>query len=331
MSKLESKRDEALQLVAQRYAVKTTPHLERLMAAGNSAVARQYRPDVRELETMPGEMIDPIGDAVHQPLAGIVHRYPDRVLLKLAHVCAVYCRYCFRREAVGPGGEMLKPAQREAALQYIRDHQEIWEVILTGGDPMVLSPRQLGETLDALCSIEHVQVVRFHSRVPVADPARITPQLCAALKRKKAVYVALHINHADEITPDVESAIERLRAADCGLLSQSVLLQGVNDDAASLENLFRRLVALRVKPYYLHHPDLAPGTRHFRLSLARGRGLMKQLLGRVSGLCMPHYMLDIPGGAGKVPVNGDYLRAGPDDCWHIEDFKGGIHSYRESL
>ncbi len=318
-------------LVARRYAVKITDHVAELIETAGDPVAKQYTPDIRELKILPGEDIDPIGDDNNSPVKGLVHRYPDRVLLKLTHICAVYCRFCFRREMVGkPESGTLKTSERTAAIDYIRNNKNIWEVILTGGDPLILSARQLKESLDEICAIPHVKIIRIHSRTPVADPARITREICEALTREKAVYIAVHINHASEITPEVKISFKKLQAANCVLLSQSVLLKGVNDDAATLEELIRELAALRVKPYYLHHPDLAPGTSHFRLSIKRGQAIMKKLLGRVSGLCQPHYMLDIPGGHGKLPITPTYIE-GSGDHYILEDFKGVKHPYKESF
>ncbi len=322
----------AIEQVSQRYAVALTPHILSTMkgSVAIDPVAKQYVPQIEELKNLPQERVDPIGDYAHTPVKGLVHRYPDRVLLKLANVCAVYCRYCFRREMVGPGAEVMNAAEKQNAFDYIRKDKSIWEVILTGGDPLVLSARHLSETLDELCAIEHVQVIRIHTRVPAADPKRITDELCTTLKRDKAIYVAVHINHAQEITSDVKTALKMLHEAGCVLLSQSVLLKGVNDNAETLEELFRALAALRVKPYYLHHPDLAPGTSHFRLSLREGKALMKKLLGRVSGICQPHYMLDIPGGHGKIPVTSDYIRENGDD-YTVTDFQGNTHNYADKL
>jgi lysine 2,3-aminomutase len=319
----------SIEAVARRYAVKITDHVQGTIQNSNDAIAKQYVPDIRELNTLPEENPDPIGDNEHSPVRGIVHRYPDRVLLKLAHICAVYCRFCFRREMVGPKADPLKPAQRAEAIDYVRNNKDIWEVILTGGDPLVLSARQLAETLDELCSIDHVKVIRIHSRVPVADPKRITPELCTAITREKAVYIAIHINHPQEITPEVKEAFKMLHSAGCVLLSQSVLLKDVNDDADILEDLFRQLAALRVKPYYLHHPDLAPGTSHFRLPVKRGQAIMRKLLGRLSGICQPHYMLDIPGGHGKIPLGPVYYEA-KENHYILEDYSGKKHRYPKS-
>lgn len=319
----------AIEQVSKKYAVGLTPHVLETMqgSVAIDAVAKQYIPQIEELKTTPEENPDPIGDYAHTPVKGLVHRYPDRLLLKLANVCAVYCRYCFRREMVGPGSDVLNAEEKQNAFAYIRDNKNVWEVILTGGDPLVLSARQLSETLDELCAIDHVKVIRIHTRIPAADPKRITDELCAALKREKAIYVAVHINHAQEITPQVETALKKLHEAGCVLLSQSVLLKGVNDNPHILEDLFRKLAALRVKPYYLHHPDLAPGTSHFRLSLKEGKEIVKKLLGRVSGICQPHYMLDIPGGHGKVPVTRDYIFEEKENEYIVEDFEGFKHHY----
>jgi lysine 2,3-aminomutase len=260
---------------------------------------------------------------------GIVHRYPDRVLLKPTHTCAVYCRFCFRREVVGPDGAgTLSPAELNAALDYIAGRPEIWEVIVTGGDPLVLSPRRLRDLTARLGGIDHVKVIRFHTRIPVVDPGAITPELVGALKTPgKASYVALHANHPRELTPEALSACARLADAGFVLISQSVLLRGVNDDAGTLAALMRAFVEARIKPYYLHHPDLAPGTAHFRLSIAEGQALVRALRGRVSGLCQPDYVLDIPGGHGKSPIGPSYLADGADGCLAVTDYQGATHAY----
>ncbi|HYS47922.1 MAG TPA: lysine-2,3-aminomutase-like protein, partial [Xanthobacteraceae bacterium] len=261
----------ALKPVAARYAVAITPAMAELIdpADPHDPIARQFVPDPAELEVRPEERADPIGDAAHSPVEGLVHRFPDRVLLKLVHVCAVYCRFCFRREMIGPGKPNALPAEAlSAALAYIAAHPYIWEVILSGGDPLVLSPRRLAAVMRRLAAIPHVKVIRVHTRVPTVDPARITPALVRALKtRGKAVYVVLHANHARELTAAARAACARLVDAGIPLLSQTVLLRGINDDAQVLGQLMRALVECRIKPYYLHHGDLAPGTVHWRTSI----------------------------------------------------------------
>jgi lysine 2,3-aminomutase len=323
-----------LETVAARYAVAITPAMASLIDPSDAAdpIARQFVPSLAELTTTPAERADPIGDLAHSPIEGIVHRYPDRVLLKAVHVCPVYCRFCFRREMVGPQGlGTLSPEALASALAYVAAHQEIWEVILTGGDPLVLSPRRLDEMMRALAGIPHVKVVRLHTRVPVVEPERIDAALLAALERSgKTVYVAVHANHPRELTPAARAASARLAASGVTLVSQTVLLRGVNDDADVLANLMRAFVETRIKPYYLHHPDLAPGTSHFRVSLEEGQRLVRALRGRLSGLCQPEYVLDIPGGHGKAPVGPAYAEAQDDGTWTVEDFRGGRHAYRDA-
>jgi lysine 2,3-aminomutase len=322
----------ALEQVAARYAVALPQTLAALIdpTDAHDPIARQFIPDAAELDARPEELSDPIGDDAHAPLPGIVHRYPDRVLLKLNSVCAVYCRFCFRRETVGKP-DTLSTAALAAALDYIRDAPQIWEVILTGGDPLVLSARRLRAVMQALSTIDHVKVVRIHSRVPIADPTRITPELTRAMKAKgKAVYVAVHVNHARELTPAARAACARMADAGLPLLGQSVLLAGVNDTAQALGELMRALVECRIKPYYLHHGDLAPGTAHLRTGIATGQALMRHLRGRYSGLCQPTYVLDIPGGHGKSPIGPGYLERGRSnggEHFVVEDFNGGRHAY----
>jgi len=330
---------DALERVAARYAIAVTADIAALIdvADPEDPIARQFVPDARELLEQPGESADPIGDGTHSPVAGIVHRYPDRVLFKLVHVCAVYCRFCFRREMVGPGKAtaLSEDAYRDA-LDYIRAHPEIWEVILTGGDPLMLSPRRLSEIMADLAAIDHVKIIRIHSRVPVADPARISPEMVTALKVAGATtWLAVHANHPRELSEKSRAAIARLADAGIPLVSQSVLLRGVNDDAATLEALMRALVECRIKPYYLHHGDLAPGTGHLRTTIERGQELMRHLRGRVSGLCQPDYVLDIPGGHGKAPVGPNYLsqansqgsELSSETRYRIVDYCGDVHLY----
>jgi lysine 2,3-aminomutase len=320
----------ALEKVAAQYAVAITPAMAGLIdrTDPNDPIARQFVPDPAELVVQSKERADPIGDDAHSPVPGIVHRYPDRVLLKLTHVCAVYCRFCFRREMIGPAAEPLTAHELDAALGYIAAHPDIWEVVLTGGDPLVLSARRLKQVLSRLAAITHVKVIRVHTRIPVADPARITGGLVRALKAKgKATYVVLHANHARELTDAAREACARLIDAGIPMLSQSVLLSGVNDDPQALGALMRALVECRIKPYYLHHGDLAPGTSHLRASIEHGQELMRALRGRLSGLCQPTYVLDIPGGHGKSPIGPNYLSCDGDGAWSVKDFNGKSNDY----
>ncbi|HKY18267.1 MAG TPA: lysine-2,3-aminomutase-like protein [Rhizomicrobium sp.] len=319
-----------LEDVARRYAVAVSPHLLSLMdpADPGDPIARQFLPSLEELVTLPQELADPIGDAAHSPVAGIVHRHPGRALFKAVAACPVYCRFCFRRETIGPGHDNgLSKDEFEAALSYIAAHPEIREVILTGGDPFILSPRRVAEIAGRLAAMAHVRIVRWHSRVPFTDPERVTDALVAALHAPGATtWVAVHANHEREFSSPAQTAIARLVDGGIALVSQSVLLKGVNDTAEALANLMRAFVDNRIKPYYLHHPDLAPGTSHFRLSIEEGLSLMRQLRERLSGLEMPTYMLDIPGGFGKVPLESAALEKTATG-YRVRDLSGVWHDY----
>jgi len=329
---IETARIAEIDAVAARFAVAVTEDLLELIDAADPAdpIARQFVPSAAELAHSAAERADPIGDRAHSPVDGIVHRYPDRVLLKLTQLCPVYCRFCFRREMVGPEQPGLDDAALARALDYVRAHDAIWEVILTGGDPLILSDRRLGTVIAALNAIPHVAVIRIHTRVPVADPARVTPALVAALGGRAPVYVLLHCNHPRELTPAARAACARFVDAGIPMLGQTVLLRGVNDDVETMSRLLRELVAARVKPHYLHHGDLAPGTRGFRTTIDAGQRLMRALRGNLSGLCQPTYVLDIPDGHGKVPIGPGYLTA-RDGQYVVDDGRGQPHRYADDV
>lgn len=323
-----------LEQVAARYAVAITPEMAELVDPSDAGdpVGRQFIPDPAELTSTPEEIADPIGDGVHEAVEGLVHRYPDRVLLKLTSVCAVYCRFCFRREMVGQeGAGMLSDAALAAALDYVRTRKEIWEIIVSGGDPLIAAPRRLAALMNAIAEIDHVRIVRFHTRVPVVSPDRVTDGLVDALRVPgKATWIAIHANHPREVNGKARMALARLVDAGIPLVGQTVLLRGVNDDPETLGQLMRAFVENRVKPYYLHHGDLAPGTSHFRTTIGEGQALMRGLRGRYSGLCLPTYMLDIPGGHGKVPVGPNYISHGANEsAFEICDVNGKSHPYRD--
>ena len=324
----------ALERVAAQYAVAITPALAALIDPDDpdDPIARQFTPDPAELNVLAVESPDPIGDETHSPVEGIVHRYPDRVLLKVTHTCAVYCRFCFRREMVGPGrAKPLSGKALDAALTYIAARPDIWEVILTGGDPLVLSPRRIAAIMKRLARIDHVKVVRFHTRLPVASPSLITPELVRAMRCEgKAVYVALHANHPREMTAEARVACARIVDAGMPMLGQTVLLRGVNDDPDVLGALMRALVETRIKPYYMHHGDLAPGTSHLRCEIEEGQALVRAMRGKLSGLCQPGYVLDIPGGHGKIPIGPAYLNAIDDGTFEAIDPRGVRHAYPPS-
>ncbi|MEM9243934.1 MAG: lysine-2,3-aminomutase-like protein [Pseudomonadota bacterium] len=329
---ITSEQQTTIEKVVQQFDIAITPNVLETIQTHGDAVYRQYVPSADELTHTDTDSADPIGDLRHSKVKGIIHRYPDRCLLLPINSCAVYCRFCFRREKIGKGNPALTKKELTQALQYIADNKQIWEVILTGGDPLILKANALHPIMDQLSKIDHVKVVRLHTRVPVVDPRRVDQKMVQTLKiANKAVYVILHANHPQEFTSAAEQACALLIDAGIPMLSQSTLLHGINDNAEVLAQLMRKFVSLRIKPYYLHHTDLAKGTGHFRTSIAKGQQLLKQLRGRYSGLCQPHYVLDIPGGYGKVPIGPQYITT---DCEHhddnayiVKDYQDGLHNY----
>ncbi len=291
-------------------------------------VARQYLPSTEENIILAHENTDPIGDNEYSPVKGIVHRHADRALLKITNTCAVYCRFCFRKDMVGKGAGTLSPQEIDKAIAYIKSAPQVREVILTGGDPLTLSNRRLKNLIERLQNIDHLDIIRIHTRVPIVHPERINSGLLDIIKNcSKTIYIVLHVNHAQEINETIINTLRTLSDTNAILLSQSVLLKGINNNLPALEDLFRTLINNRVKPYYLHHPDLAPGTGHFRVSIKEGQALMKALRRRLSGLCIPSYVLDIPGGYGKVPIESCYLTNKEKGQWRIKDQQGKIHFY----
>jgi lysine 2,3-aminomutase len=291
-----------LEAVAARYAIAIPPALQSLIQTPADPIGLQFIPDAAELITAPHEDADPVADEALSPVPGIVHRYPDRALLKPLLACPVYCRFCFRREQVGPDGGVLTDAELALAYGYIAAHPEIREVILTGGDPLILSPRRLAAILKNLSAIPHVELLRIHTRVPVADPALITDALADALDIEAPLFLAAHINHARELTPAAVQGLAKLQRRGIPILGQTVLLAGVNDDEATLGDLLRAMLRARIKPYYLHQLDAAPGTSRFHVPPERGREILANLRGHISGTALPTYIYDRPGGLGKIPL-----------------------------
>ncbi|WP_421993871.1 lysine-2,3-aminomutase-like protein [Roseococcus sp.] len=298
----------AIDEVAQRYSISVTPLVARLIAEHGAPLARQYLPEAEELTTAPHELDDPTADAPFTPLKGVVHRYPDRALLKPLLACPVYCRFCFRREAVGPDGGLLSEAELEAALDWFARTPQLREAILTGGDPLMLSPRRLAHILTRLAALPHLEVLRIHSRVPVADPARIDAAMLQALTLERPLYLCVHANHASEFSDESAVALRALHGAGVVLLGQSVLLRGVNDSESALTDLFRAMLRNRVKPYYLHQLDPAPGTARFHVPVEEGLALLRGMRGRVTGLAWPTYVQERPAGGGKFPLGMEAMR-----------------------
>jgi lysine 2,3-aminomutase len=316
----------ATEAVATRYAIALTPTMRSLIEAPDDPIARQFVPSPDELITAPHEHPDPIGDDKFSPVKGVVHRHADRALLKPLLICPVYCRFCFRREHVGPDGGLLTERELETAYAWFEAHPAIREVILTGGDPLMLSPRRLAAIIARLSAIPHIETLRIHTRVPTTDPAKVTGELTKALATDRSLWLAVHANHAREFTAEARTALNRLRRAGIPLLGQSVLLRGVNDTTDALEALFRAMIAVGIKPYYLHQLDAAPGTARFHVPIAEGQRLLAALRGRVTGLAWPTYVLDIPGGHGKVPIGPRFQ----EDDGSVRDPSGVRHSIGNS-
>lgn len=324
----------ALRAVAERYEMLVSAYYLGLIDRDDPAcpIRRQALPAVEELHVRVDELPDPIGDAAHAPTPILVHRYPNRVLLFPTYRCPMFCRYCFRKVALNDTPIRLHQALPEA-LAWLTAHPMVEEVILSGGDPLMLSTDRLGRLIDALEGVPGVRRVRLHSRMPVTLPMRVDAALAQVLTREMPVYLVAHFNHPRELTPEARAAVKRLQGAGVTVLNQAVLLAGVNADADVLATLFTELVQWQVLPYYLHHPDLTVGTHHFRVSLDTGLALMRGLRGRLTGLAQPTYVLEIPGGGGKVPVDSDFVqRTDEPGLWRLRSPLTGVVSlYRDPM
>lgn len=295
-----------LEAVLDKYAMSITPQMLELIKEEKDLeekpITQQFVPTVEELNTLEEELYDPTGDFAYTPVKGIVHRYQDRCLLKPVSVCSVYCRFCFRREFIGPNQESLSLEDLKKAYEYIASNPNIFEVILTGGDPLILKPKQIMAILKALSEIPHVEVIRIHTRIPIIDSDKITDEMLEALQIEKSLFLAIHANHPKEFTEKAKLTCHRIAHAGIPMVSQSVLLKGINNDVETLGLLMRTFVKNKIKPYYLHHPDMAKGTSHFRVTIEEGRELVQALRQNYSGLCQPTYIKEIPGGFGKIPI-----------------------------
>jgi len=289
-------------------------------------IAAQFMPRDEELAVLPYESADPIGDSSYFVAPRLVHHYPDRALLLVSDRCATYCRYCFRRHFTGNGGGQITPEQLEEACGYLSRTPSVHEVLLSGGDPLMLSDRDLGRVIDRLRQVNPAYILRVCTRMPVVHPARITQDLADMLGNAGSVWAIIHTNHPRELTPEFRRAARRLLTSGVPVLNQSVLLRGVNDDAGTLEELFRGLVRAGVKPYYLFQGDLAAGTAHFRVPMEKGIALMRELRGRLSGIALPTYAVDLPSGGGKVPVESSIVRTEPN-AYVLRGADGGEYRY----
>jgi len=328
-----SVRANAINEVVAKYAVAVTSEIADRIDASNShdPLARQFIPSPEELNTRAEETADPISDDPFSPVPGIVHRYRNRALLKVVNICPVYCRFCFRREMVGPNhGSGLSDDQIDQALAYVRAHPEIKELIVTGGDPLILSPRRLRDLTIKIGAIGTIEKIRWHTRVPIVMPDKINDELIAALSSPShQVRIAIHANHPNEFGAAAQQTCVRLQTAGFELLSQSVLLRDINDDVPTLANLMQKYAEVGARPYYLHHGDLAPGTSHFRTTIAVGLALMQELNKAVSASLMPQYILDVPGGSGKVALTKQTCAQQTDGSYLIQCRDGSVLTYRD--
>jgi lysine 2,3-aminomutase len=286
---------------------------------------KQVVPDAAELEDPIGVQ-DPLDEEGDSPVPNLTHRYPDRVLLLVNHQCPIYCRFCTRKRKVGQP-EFFSTALVDQGIEYIRNHPEVRDVVVSGGDPLMLSDRRLEYILRALRSIPHLEIIRIGSKVPCALPQRITPELCATLKKYHPLYVNTHFNHPDEVTPEAKRACGLLADAGIPIGNQAVLLKGVNDDPEVMKRLMQKLLAIRVRPYYIYQADIVTGTEHFRTSVQKGLEVISALRGHTSGLAVPHYVIDAPGGGGKIPVLPETVVGFDGDNILLRNYEGKVYAY----
>jgi len=312
--------------VVRRYPMRITPHYLSLITGPGDAIWRQCVPDPAELDDF-SQSPDPLDEERLSPVPGLIHRYPDRVVWIVSSSCAVYCRFCMRKRGVGCTG--MAAAPQDEAIAYIASRPQIRDVVLSGGDPLLLADDRLDALLTALRKIPHVEIVRIGSRVPVTLPERITPRLVRMLKRHHPLFVNTHFNHPDEITPQSAQACARLADAGIQLGNQTVLLKGVNDEPLVMRRLMQRLLAIRVRPYYLHQMDLVKGTAHFRTPVSRGVEVLNALRGHTSGMAVPHYVIDLPGGKGKVEVASGRVERDGSRLW-VTNYLGETVEYLDA-
>src|SRR5213082_22920 len=316
-----------LRLAARNFEFRISPAMVDLITAPGDPIWRQYVPDLQELEVRDG-LVDSLAEDANSPVPNITHRYPDRALFLVSPVCAAYCRFCTRRRKVGDP-EKIPMSQFESAFQYLERHTKIRDVIMSGGDPLLLSDRRLDQIIGRLRSIPHLEVIRIGTRIPCHLPERITPELCAVLKKYHPLYINTHFNHPDELTPAAVSALGRLADAGVPLGCQTVLLKGVNDDAAVMKLLMQKLLAARVRPYYIYMCDQVAGAEHFRTTIQKGLEIMQALRGWTSGLAVPQFVIDSPGGGGKVPLLPEYLEQINDDEVIFRNYEGKRFVYKQ--
>jgi len=320
-------------LANHKLALAITPYFFNLIdpADENCPIRWQVIPRLEETHTATWEMSDPCGEDSHSPVPGLVHRYPDRVLMLVTDRCAAYCRYCTRSRLVSNATGYDFHPEFDKQIEYIQSNPQIRDVLLSGGDPLLFSDERLEHLLSRLRSIPHLEFLRIGTRIPIFLPQRITPELCAMLKKFHPLFMSIHSNHPRELTTEVREALGRLVDAGVPLGNQSVLLRNVNDDATVMKALMQKLLLCRVKPYYIYQCDLIAGSAHLRTSVRKGLEIMEQLRGHTTGYAVPQYVIDAPGGGGKVPVNPDYVLSRNADRVVIRNYEGKIFEYPEAI
>ena len=318
---------ERLRQAALNFEFRISPAMVDLIRSPGDAIWRQYVPDLQELDVRDG-LVDSLAEDAHSPVPNITHRYPDRALFLVSPVCASYCRFCTRRRKVGDP-EKISMRDLESAFRYLEAHTEIRDVIMSGGDPLLLSDRRIDELCRRLRAIPHLEILRIGSRVPCHLPERITPELCGILQRYHPLYINTHFNHPDELTPAAVAALGRLADAGIPLGCQTVLLKGVNDDPAVMKLLMQKLLAARVRPYYIYMCDQVAGAEHFRTTVEKGLEIIRALRGWTSGLAVPHFVIDAPGGGGKIPLLPEYVESLSDDAVVLRNYAGQRFVYRQ--
>ncbi|MDF1751796.1 MAG: KamA family radical SAM protein [Verrucomicrobiales bacterium] len=318
-------------LSGTKLAMAITPHFFNLIEKDNPncPIRRQVIPRIEETWEADYEMSDPCGEDSHMPVPGLVHRYPDRVLFLVTDRCASYCRYCTRSRVVSGAGEQELDTDYEAAFQYLENHTEVRDVLLSGGDPLLFSDAKLEKILKRLRSIEHIEFVRIGSRIPIFLPQRITPELCAMLQKYHPLFLSVHTNHPRELTSEVKVALEMLANSGIPMGNQSVLIRDVNDDAEIMKSLVHKLLMCRVRPYYMYQMDLIKGSSHLQVPVAKGIEIIEKLRGHTTGYAVPQYVIDAPGGGGKVPVNPDYMVQRNDERVIVRNYEGKNFEYPE--
>ena len=320
---------ERLKQAAENFEFRISPAMVDLIREPGDPIWRQYVPTIQELEVEDG-IVDSLAEDAHSPVPNITHRYPDRALFLVSPVCASYCRFCTRRRKVGDP-EKIPMAQLESAFRYLEEHSEIRDVIMSGGDPLLLSDRRLDEICARLRAIPHLEIIRIGSRVPCHLPERITPELCAILKKYHPFYINTHFNHPDELTPAAVHGLGMLADAGIPLGCQTVLLKGVNDDPEIMKRLMQKLLVARVRPYYIYQCDQVAGAEHFRTTVEKGLEIVRALRGWTSGLAVPHYVIDAPGGGGKIPLVPEYVEAIDQERVVLQNYAGKRFFYKQPM